>query len=90
VSDPNTEVTYMILIRAALAGVAAAGVVLGGAMGLATASADPVPPPPGPPVPPNAPKKPAETWQGHPMVWAQLPAGGHWGVWINGDFLPFS
>ncbi|PJK20392.1 hypothetical protein CSX11_21325, partial [Mycobacterium goodii] len=41
-------------------------------------------------VPPNAPKKPAESWQGHPMVWAQLPAGGHWGVWVNGDFLPFT
>lgn len=75
----------MILTKAALATVAATGVIIGSAIGLgaATASADPLPPP-------NAPKKPAESWQGHPMVWAQLPAGGHWGVWVNGDFLPFA
>ncbi len=24
------------------------------------------------------------------MVWWNLPAGGHWGVWVNGDFLPFT
>ncbi|KWX20977.1 MULTISPECIES: hypothetical protein [Mycolicibacterium] len=75
----------MYLTKAALATVAAAGAIAVTAIGLgsATASADPVPPP-------GAPKKPAESWQGHPMVWAQLPAGGHWGVWVNGDFLPFT
>lgn len=75
----------MFLTKAALATVAAAGAIAVTAIGLgtATASADPVPPP-------WAPKKPAESWQGHPMVWAQLPAGGHWGVWVNGDFLPFT
>lgn len=75
----------MYLTKAALATVAAAGAIAVTAIGLgsATASADPLPPP-------GAPKKPAESWQGHPMVWAQLPAGGHWGVWVNGDFLPFT
>lgn len=78
----------MFLSKAAVATFAAAGLI-GAALGLGavTASADPDP---SLPPPPNAPKKPAETWQGHPMVWWNLPAGGHWGVWVNGDFLPFT
>lgn len=75
----------MTLTRKAAMAVAIAGAITSASLGLgaATASADD-------PVPPNAPKKPAESWHGMPMVWAQLPAGGHWGVWVNGDFLPFT
>lgn len=76
----------MIVTKAGLAAAAAfTAMAIGLNMGLgtATANADPVPPP-------GAPKKPAESWHGLPMVWAQLPAGGHWGVWVNGDFLPFT
>ncbi|MUL85603.1 MULTISPECIES: hypothetical protein [unclassified Mycolicibacterium] len=81
----------MFLSKATLATIAAVG-AFGAALGLgaATASADPQGPPPSVPAPAWAPKKPAETWQGQPMVWWNLPAGGHWGVWINGDFLPFT
>ena len=75
----------VLCIRRTLAEGRAVGFVSG--LGAATASADPDP---SLPPPPNAPKKPAETWQGHPMVWWNLPAGGHWGVWVNGDFLPFT
>jgi hypothetical protein len=72
--------------RKAAIAVGIAGAIAGASLGLgaATAFAD------GPVPPPNAPKKPAESWHGLPMEWAQLPAGGHWGVWVNGDFLPFT
>lgn len=82
----------MFFSKASLATVAAVG-TFGAAVGLATAAtamAEPAGPPPSLPAPAWAPKKPAETWQGQPMVWWNLPAGGHWGVWINGDFLPFT
>lgn len=64
---------------------AALGVLVGTMTGLgaATASADSVPPP-------GAPRKPVETWQGQPVVWEILNPGGHWGVWINGAFLPLT
>ena len=77
----------MTLAKAALGTVGAAAVLLGASLGLGavTANADP-----SLPAPPNAPRKPAESWQGHQMVWWNLPSGGHWGVWINGQFLPFS
>jgi hypothetical protein len=54
-----------------------------------TASADPPPPPSNSDEAPAwAPRKPAQVWEGQPVVWAWLPAGGHWGVWVNGYFLP--
>jgi hypothetical protein len=82
----------MILTRAALVAVTAAGVIIGAALGLnaATASAEPAPPPPSLEAPPWAPKKPAESWHGYPMVWWDWGSGGHWGVWINDGFLPFT
>jgi len=82
----------MILTRAALVAVTAAGAIIGASLGLnaATASADPAPPPPSLEAPAWAPKKPAESWHGQPMVWWDWGSGGHWGVWINGGFLPFT
>jgi hypothetical protein len=70
---------------------AVAGAVTAALVGLGpVASADPPPPPPpnSDEAPAWAPRKPAEVWHNLPVVWAWLPAGGHWGVWINGDFLP--
>ena len=72
---------------AALAG-ALAAVTIG--MGAAPAGAEPPPPPPGSDVAPDwAPRKPAETWNGQPVVWwdGDPTPGGHWGVWINGGFI---
>ncbi len=82
----------MILTRAALVAVTAAGAIFGAAIGVnvATASADPAPPPPSLEAPAWAPKKPAESWHGQPMVWWDWGSGGHWGVWINDGFLPFT
>lgn len=82
----------MILTRAALVAVTAAGAIFGAALGVnaATASADPAPPPPSLEAPSWAPKKPAESWHGYPMVWWDWGSGGHWGVWINDGFLPFT
>jgi hypothetical protein len=39
--------------------------------------------------PPGAPRKPAEVWNGQPVVWfsGDPTPGGHWGVWINDYFL---
>jgi hypothetical protein len=83
-----------MMLTKAVAAVAAAGAIIGVAIGLnaSTASADPAPPPPPPSLeaPPWAPKKPAESWHGYPMVWWDWGSGGHWGVWINGGFLPFT
>jgi hypothetical protein len=39
--------------------------------------------------PPNAPPKPAERWDGQPVVWTSG-WGGRWGVWINGQFITLS
>jgi hypothetical protein len=72
----------MISKKAVLATVAAVG-VLGSALGFgaATAGANEAPG--------WAPRKPAETWQGQPVVWwdGDPTPGGHWGVWINGGFI---
>jgi hypothetical protein len=67
-----------------------AGAITSALIGLgAVANADPPPPPSNSDEAPAwAPRKPAEVWDGQPVVWAWLPAGGHWGVWINGYFLP--
>jgi len=82
----------MSLTRAALVAVTGAGAIIGAALGLnaATASADPPPPPPSLEAPAWAPKKPAESWHGYPMVWWDWGSGGHWGVWINDNFLPLT
>lgn len=75
--------------------VVSAGVLIGGLMagilgaGVAVADAPPAPPDLGEPVPPNAPPKPAEVWDGHPVVWTSG-WGGRWGVWINGGFITLS
>ena len=85
----------MTSIKTALAALAVAGgltaVVTG--LGAAVAGADPAPPPPAPvqgePAPDWAPRKPAEVWNGQPVVWSSG-WGGRWGVWINGGFIPLS
>lgn len=71
---------------------AVAGALFAGAAGVGTGTATAgMTPPPGPTVtaPPSwAPPKPAEpAWSmGNPQVWD---AGwNHWGVWVNGTFVP--
>ncbi|ART69968.1 MULTISPECIES: hypothetical protein [Mycobacteriaceae] len=78
--------------KSALAAVAVAGAIAGSAVGLgaATASADPAAPPPSLEAPASAPRKPAQTWQGQPVVWWDWGSGGHWGVWINDGFIPLT
>jgi hypothetical protein len=39
--------------------------------------------------PPNAPPKPAESWNGEPVVWISG-WGGRWGIWKNGYFITLS
>ena len=79
----------MTLIRTAVGGaVVACGLALG-MMHSGVASAQPAPPPApvhGEPPPAWAPPKPAESWNGQPVVWNSA-WGGRWGVWINGGFL---
>jgi hypothetical protein len=61
-------------------------------VGAAVASAEPAPPPApilGEIPPPNAPPKPAEVWDGQPVVWTSA-WGGRWGVWINDGFITLS
>ena len=66
--------------------VVAGGLALG--FGAGAAGADPAPPPPalGEQPPTWAPPKPAEVWDGQPVVWTSG-WGGRWGVWINGNFI---
>lgn len=85
----------MTVSRSALAAVAVAGGLAAAVLGAGAASADP-PPPPNPPwaavgepVPNWAPRKPAEFWNGQPVVWTSG-WGGRWGVWINGGFITLS
>lgn len=84
----------MTSIKITVAAIAVAGGLTGGAIGLGTpvATADPAPPPApvqGEEVPAWAPRKPAEVWNGQPVVWFSG-WGGRWGVWINGGFIPLS
>jgi hypothetical protein len=75
------------LTRSLSAVVVAGGLALG--LGTALAGADPVPPPPpalGEQPPVWAPPKPAEVWDGQPVVWTSM-WGGRWGVWINDGFI---
>ena len=85
----------MTLIKTTVAAVAVAGGLTAATLGLGASlvSAQPPPPPPAPVQgevpPPNAPRKPAEVWNGQPVVWYSG-WGGRWGVWINGGFIPLS
>lgn len=83
----------MTWIKSVLPAALVAGALAAGALGLGAtpASADPPPPPPalGDPVPAWAPPKPAEMWNGQPVVWT-TGWGGRWGVWINGGFITLS
>ncbi|MDT5334269.1 MAG: hypothetical protein QOF31_5566 [Mycobacterium sp.] len=84
----------MSFIKNALPAIAVAAGLTAAMLGLgAPASADPAPPPPAPvqgdPPPDWAPRKPAEVWDGQPVVWS-TGWGGRWGVWINGGFIPLS
>lgn len=81
-----------------LASAAVVGGLTAGALGLGAATAAAQPgwvPPPVPPAGPNtgqppagAPPQPvAPLWaQGQPQVWDQ--GWQHWGVWMNGVFIP--
>ena len=85
----------MTLIKTTLSAVAVAGGLTAATFGLGAspAIADPPPPPPAPvqsdPVPTWAPPKPAEFWDGEPIVWT-TGWGGRWGVWKNGQFITLS
>ena len=79
-----------------IAGAVVVGGLAAGAVGLGgAASADPAPPPPAPPAGPSvgqppawAPPQPvAPTWaNGNKQVWDS--GWQHWGIWINGVFVP--
>jgi hypothetical protein len=81
----------MTLIKSALSAVAVAGGLVAATLGFgaAVAGAEPGPPPPGEQPPAWAPPKPAESWDGQPVVWTSG-WGGRWGVWINGGFITLS
>jgi pimeloyl-ACP methyl ester carboxylesterase len=82
----------MTSIRSTLSAVAVAGGLTAAILGATPASAEPVPPPApvlGEVPPPNAPPKPAEMWNGEPVVWISG-WGGRWGVWKNGYFITLS
>lgn len=81
-----------------LASAAVAGGLAAGALGFGAAAANAQPgwtPPPVPPAGPSAgsapawapPQPVAPLWaQGQPQVWDQ--GWQHWGVWLNGVFVP--
>src|ERR1700742_423274 len=76
-------VTLMTSIKTALAAVAVAGGFAASLLGLGAALAGaepPAPPDQGEVAPDWAPKKPAEAWDGRPVVWTSG-WGGRWGVW---------
>ena len=81
--------------RTRLAAIAVGGGLAAAVLGAGPASADP-PPAPNPPwaavgdpVPSWAPRKPAEFWQGQPVVWT-TGWGGRWCVWLNGQIITLS
>jgi hypothetical protein len=79
------------LIKTTLPALAVAGGLAAALIGLggAVANAEPAPPPAPAQgeVPPDwAPPKPANFWDGQPVVW-NSGWGGRWGVWINGGFI---
>ena len=77
----------MTFISRTLSALVVAGVLALG-FGAGAAGADPAPPPPalGEQPPTWAPPKPAEVWDGQPVVWTSM-WGGRWGVWINDGFI---
>ena len=77
----------MTFIKRTLSALVVAGVLALG-FGAGAAGADPAPPPPalGEQPPTWAPPKPAEVWDGQPVVWTSM-WGGRWGVWINDGFI---
>ncbi len=85
----------MTLIKPTLSAIAIVGglaaAILG--FGAAATTAEPAPPSPAPalgePPPAWAPRKPADFWDGRPVVWTSA-WGGRWGVWINGGFITLS
>jgi hypothetical protein len=84
----------MTSIKTTLSALALAGGLAAAGLGVAAlASAEPPPPPPAPVIgeepPAWAPPKPAEVWDGQPVVW-HSGWGGRWGVWINGGFIPLT
>ena len=89
----------MTLINATLPAVVVAGALAAGILGLGTApaSAEPAPPPApvvadppsADPPPAVAPPKPAEFWDGLPVVWNSDWAG-RWGVWTKDGFISLS
>ena len=84
----------MTSIKTTLSALAiAGGLTAAGLVGASLASAEPPPPPPAPALgeepPAWAPPKPAEVWDGQPVVW-HSGWGGRWGVWINGGFIPLT
>ena len=84
----------MTLIKTTRLAVAIAGGLTAAILGLGAplASAEPAPPPPpvqGEAPPAWAPPKPAEFWDGEPVVWTSG-WGGRWGVWKNGQFITLS
>jgi hypothetical protein len=85
----------MPTIKTTLSAVAVAGGLTAASLGFGAvlAGAQPAPPPlpaeQGEPVPAWAPPKPAEVWNGKPVVWFSG-WGGRWGVWINGAFMPLT
>ena len=84
---------HMTSIKTALSAVAVAAGLSASIFGLGAAVATADPPPPAPALgevpPPNAPPKPAERWDGQPVVWTSG-WGGRWGVWINDQFITLS
>ena len=85
----------MTFARTRLAAIAVGGGLAAAVLGAGPASADP-PPAPNPPwaavgdpVPSWAPRKPAEYWQGQPVVWT-TGWGGRWCVWLNGQIITLS
>jgi hypothetical protein len=83
----------MTLIKSVLSAVAVAGGLTAATLGLGASIAGGEPPPPPPAQdeqpPAWAPPKPAESWDGQPVVWTSG-WGGRWGVWINGGFITLS
>jgi hypothetical protein len=81
--------------KATLAAVAVASGLTAAILGAAPAIADPPQPDntaedlAGDPVPSWAPRKPAEFWDGQPVVW-NAGWGGRWGVWIHDQFITLS
>lgn len=82
----------MISFKTTLHAVVVAGGLTAAALGMGISPASAAPPPV--PVqsevpPPNAPPKPAEVWNGEPVVWTSG-WGGRWGVWKSGMFISLS